>query len=391
MIVTAATLLTGDGKTVLQNSGLRYDETGRITEVGPAAQLMANHPGEEAQDYGEASLLPGLFDMHVHLGFYYSQPDKPLYDDYLIALYAMQMAQKGLHLGITTQRDLSSPHGLCRQLRLAGEKGFCTLPRIIHTDTGICMSGGHGHEDGIEEADGPWNIRAAIRRQLRDGADWIKILTSHRSHIPEYTQEELNAATDECHRRGVKAAVHAGCHPAIEMCIEAGFDTIEHGTFLTVAQAEAMAKKGIAWTPTIYAYTYLYQREVQDTPGGQTPPENSFYKKAAAAYKENFKALYDTGVTTLAGSDMVLHDAPPLPLAQELGLMVEYGLSPVQAIQTATQNPAKVLGLAEVTGELRPGLTADLAIYTGDVSQDIEALRKPLAVYLGGQKVFAQR
>ena len=125
------------------------------------------------------------------------------------------------------------------------------------------MTGGHGHQDGVEEADSPWGVRAAIRRQLRAGADWVKILTSNRGDIPEFTQEELDAAVDEAHRQGVKIAVHSGTQPSIQMCIDAGFDTIEHGTFLTEAQARQMAEKGIAWTPTITAYTYLYEQTKQ--------------------------------------------------------------------------------------------------------------------------------
>ena len=112
------------------------------------------------------------------------------------------------------------------------------------------MSGGHGWTDGIEQADGPWAIRAAIRRQVRDGADWVKLLTSNRADIPEFTQEELDAAVDECHRRRIKTAVHAGLPPAIQMCIDAGFDTIEHGTFLTVPQARQMAENGQACSTT---------------------------------------------------------------------------------------------------------------------------------------------
>ena len=136
MILAASHLVTGDGKTHLQNAALRLETDGR--------------------------------------------------------------------LGITTVRDLSSPHNLLKQLRLAGEKGYVKVPRIFHSDTGICMTGGHGHQDGIVEADGPWALRKEIRRQCRDGADWVKILTSNREDLAEFTQEELDAAVDESHRRGYK-------------------------------------------------------------------------------------------------------------------------------------------------------------------------------------------
>ena len=360
MLLLADHVILGDGKTVLDRAGVQIDGAGRLGAVGPAEELLGRFAGEEVQDLGDAAILPGLFDMHVHLGYYYSQPDREFYNDFMVAYYAAKQARLALELGITTVRDLSSPHGLCKTLREAGEKGFIQVPRIIHTDAGICMSGGHGHQDDIEEADGPWAVRAAVRRQARDGADWIKILTSNREDIPEFTQEELNAAADECHRRNIKTAVHAGLQPAIQMCIDAGFDTIEHGTLMTVEQARQMAQNGQAWTPTITAYQYLWAQ----------------CKDAQAP---------DTGVTVLAGSDMVLYGAPPLPIHRELAYMVEYGITPLQAIQTATQNPARVLGLEEETGTLRPGLAADLLVVDGNPAQDIAALDRVRRVYLAGK------
>lgn len=210
MLFFAEHVIPGDGHTCLEHAGVRVGENGKLEAVGEAGELRRRYPGDAQEDFGEATLLPGLFDMHAHLGYYYSQPDSGEYGDFMIAYYAAEQARLALELGITTVRDLSSPHGLCRSLRAAGEKGFVRTPRIIHADTGICMTGGHGHADGIEEADGPWGVRAAIRRQVRDGADWVKILTSNRSDDPEFTQEELDAAADECRRRRIKTAVHAG-------------------------------------------------------------------------------------------------------------------------------------------------------------------------------------
>lgn len=396
MILKAKHLILGDGKTVMNQGAVCIGDDGKILSVGPDSQVIEQHPKQQVHDYGDATILPGLFDMHVHFGYYYSQPDLPEYDDYMVAYYALQQATYALDLGITSVRDLSSPHDLCRKMRLAGEKGYIQVPRIIQADTGMCMTGGHGHQDGIEEVDGPWALRQAIRRQLRDGADWIKLLTSNREELAEYTQEELNAAVDECHRRGVKTAVHAGIQPSLQMCIDAGFDTIEHGTFMTVAQAEQMTKNKQAWTPTMTAYIYLYEytKRIIDEGGDLSNPisaravkDQFFFQPAAEAYKNNFKKLYDTGVTVLAGSDMVLYGAPPLPINQELAYMVDFGITPLQAIETATANPAKVLGLEKVTGTLRPGLQADLLVVRGNAAEDIHALSEMQGVYLGGRQV----
>ena len=398
MIFCAKNVVLGDGKTVIESGAVFVGKDGKIKKVGKSSKICAKFPDEQITDYGDATILPGLFDMHVHLGYYYSQPDQNNYNDYEVAYYAAKQAEIALSLGITTVRDLSSPHNLCKSLRLAGEKGYTKVPRIIHADAGICMTGGHGHEDGIDEVDGADNIRSAIRRQTRDGADWIKLLTSHRSDIPEYTQEELDAAVDECHRRNIKCAAHAGTQPSIEMSIQAGFDTIEHGTFMTEKQAMQMKKNGQAWTPTITAYTYLYEycQKITKEGGDLSNPvaagaarDYAYFKPAADSYRENFKKIYDTGVTVLAGSDMVLYNAPPLPINKELYYMVQYGITPLEAIRTATVNPAKVLGLENITGMLEDGLEADLLVVSGNAALDITSLNHVKAVYLAGKPVFA--
>lgn len=397
MILTAKHLVTGDGVTCMENAALSLGADGRIAWVGTQEDAKRLFPQEEWRDYGDATILPGLMDMHVHFGYYYSQPDLGNFDDYMIAYYALQQAKYALERGITTIRDLSSPHNLLKQLRLAGEKGYVTVPRIFHSDTGMCMTGGHGHEDGIVEVDGPWAIRKEIRRQCRDGADWVKILTSNRAHIPEFTMEELEAAVDESHRRGYKTAIHAGTHPSIQMAIDAGFDTIEHGTFMTVEQGRQMAEKGMAWVPTITAYTVLYlkTKKIMEEGGDLSNPitaravkDQYFFKPAYESYRDNFKAIYDTGVTVLAGTDMVLYDAPPLPLNQELAYMVEYGITPLQAIQTATSNPAKVLGIEEETGCLKAGLVGDILVVQGNAAEDITALNQVKEVFLKGKNVY---
>lgn len=397
MIYCGKHVLTGDVKTHLMDGAVVVNAEGVIQDVGLKAEMTAKYPSEEVKDYGDVTLLPGLCDMHVHFGYYYSQPDQGAFDDFMIAYYAQEQAKLALSLGITTVRDLSSPHNLCKQLRLAGEKGWVKVPRIIHSDAGMCMTGGHGYDDGIEQVDGEWEIRKEIRKQLRDGADWVKILTSGRVSFPEFTQEELNAAVDESHRVGVKCAVHAGLQPALQMAIDAGFDTIEHGTFLTYEQVQQMAANGQAWVPTMTAYTVLYEfckekleagYNKSDRIAAKAMKDMAFFEPAYNAYKDNFKKFYDTGVTVCTGSDMVLYDAPPLPINREMELMVEYGITPIQAIETATSNPAKVLGLADTIGQLKAGLLADMIVVKGNVAEDITAVNDLVDVYMSGEKVY---
>lgn len=400
MIICAKYIITGDGVTVLEDSAVRIDERGNIGKVGTKEEVVAAFPEDEVKDYGNATILPGMCDMHCHLGYWYSQPDSFNYNEQMIMMYALQHAQAAFTKGITSVRDCYSPHGVCKSLKLSEEKGYITIPRITHVGEGMCMSGGHCWDE-VVQVDGPWALRSEIRKQRRDGAEWIKLLTSHRSHIPEYTQEELDAAADECHRRGIKCVVHAGTHPSIQMCIDAGFDTIEHGTFLTVEQAQQMKEKGIAWTPTIFAYTYLYEvckKNIEegnadvfnDPVAAKEQRDYAYYEPAYEAYRDNFKKLYDTGVTVCTGSDMVMYGAPVLPVQQELGLMVKYGITPVQAIQTATANPAKVLGREEELGMIKEGLLADITVVDGNLSEDIDCIYNTNTVFLGGKKVYEQ-
>ena len=398
MIICAKYLIIGDGKTVLTDQAVLTGRDGKIKKVGGKDDLIRQFPDEEVKDYKDATILPGLCDMHAHLAYWYSQPDSFNYGPQLIMLYALQHAQAAFERGITSVRDMSSAHGVCKNLKLAAEKGFIVVPKITHTDTGICMTGGHAWEEG-EQVDGPWEVRKEIRRQVRDGAEWVKVLTTHRSHIPELTQEELDAAVDECHRRGIKCGVHAGTNPGIQMCIDAGFDTIEHATFMTLDHAKQMAEKGIAWTPTIMAYTLLYDickenlekhagAPVNDPVMQKEMKDYQYFEPAYKAYRDHFKEFYDTGVTIIAGTDMVMYQSPFLPLPRELEYMVEYGITPVQAIQTATGNPAKVLGVEEERGLIKEGLDADILVVGGDLSKDIRCLNNVKLVTMDGKRVF---
>ncbi|TQQ84383.1 amidohydrolase family protein [Peptacetobacter hominis] len=398
MILSSKRIITGDGKTVLEDSAVYVNERGIIEAVGKKEDILKAYPDEKCEDYGDATIIPGMCDMHAHLGYWYSQPDSFNYNDQMIMMYALQHAQAAFTKGITSIRDCYSPKGVCKTLKMAEDKGFITIPRITHVDAGMCMTGGHCWDEVIQ-VDGPWAIRKEIRTQVRDGAEWVKVLTSHRSHIPEYTQEELDVAADECKRRGIKCVVHAGTHPSIQMCIDAGFDTIEHGTFLTVEQAKQMKEKGIAWTPTMFAYTYLYEvcsenlakgADVFNDPvAAKEQRDFAFYEPAYEAYRDNFKKLYDTGVTVCTGSDMVMYGAPVLPIAEEMELMVKYGITPVQAIQTATANPAKVLGREEELGMIKEGLIADITVVKGDLSEDISCVHNIDTVFLNGKKVYS--
>jgi imidazolonepropionase-like amidohydrolase len=421
MIIEADVVMPMTGEAPIKKGAVAIRD-GKICAVGSAGEIETAFTGEEIKDYGDATILPGLTDMHVHVGNCQTQPDISLYNSELKGLMAAQELKKALKKGITAIRDVGSETGFCVTLKVAAGKEYIVSPRLITCGPGIVMTGGHCWDmETVVQADSPWGVRKAIRKNIREGSDWIKLMTSHRMPIPEFTQEELDAAADECHRVGKKICVHSASQPSIEMCIRAGVDTIEHATFLTPEQAVRMKAAGIAWTPTIFAYSYVLDNFVSPRlcaagfdPVGMAPEmiaetynrhsagnpalglgsidrqfadDYCFFKRAADAYRENFMKLADTGVTVLAGTDMVIDGAPVTPVAEELGLMVSFGMSPTEAIKTATSNAAAVLGLAEVPGRLCPGARADIAVFSGDASADIGALKNCKATFQNGKQV----
>ena len=394
MILTAKTLITGDGKTCLKDHGILVDEAGKIAAVAPLHELKQNNPGVSVRDYGDATILPGLIDMHVHVGYRWFRDDTPQFDDYLSAYYSLYVAREALKLGVTTIRDASSPGSAVVKIKNAAARGWYTAPRMIPVMHGIAMSGGHCYmlRGGVIEVDGVEPVRSAIRQQIRDGAEWIKIFSSHRTHTPEYTQPELDAAVDEGHRLNRKLMVHSGTRPSIQMCIDAGFDTIEHGTYLEVEQAIQMKEKDLTWTPTIIAYGYIYETNKKGMENGtmKKRPDFEYFRDATFMYRDKFPALMETGVRIITGSDMVLQGSPICPVVGEMEYFEQFGMPTLECIKTATYNGAEVLGKLDEFGEIAVGKLADLDIVAGDASKTVKACNNVLSVYQSGREVYTK-
>lgn len=394
LILKADRIITGDGKTVLDNGAVCISED-KITDVADFSVIKGKFPDAKVVEYPGHTILPGMIDMHVHVGYKWNHPDTAGYNDFLIAYLAADYAKAAFSKGVTTIRDATSPKNLCASMVIAARKGYIEVPRIIHADEALCFTGGHDWEHS-NEVNGPWNIRAAIRDAVKRGADWIKIMASHRTDTPEYTQEELDAAVHESHRLGKKIAVHAGTQPSIQMCIDAGFDTIEHGTYLTVKQAGQMAEKGIVWVPTIVAYTSTYERIAESMQGGCTIQADfiehyEYFRRAAEAYRNNFEALYRTGVKIVTGTDVVYAGREVTPIAEELRYMTSYGMPVLEAIRAATKSGAETLGLDDITGEIAAGKQADLVIVEGNPLEDICVMRNVREVCFGGKRMSFPR
>ena len=310
----------------------------------------------------------------------------------LRAYYVSKRMYDTLRAGVTTIRDMSSADNIGVILKKAAAEGFIECPRIITSLKGICMTGGHGWgmRGAIIEADGDWEIRKAVRKNIRDGADCIKILTSEAYRGEELSQSELNAAVDEAHRLGKKIAAHAGYSPSIEMCIQAGCDTIEHGTNLTVEQALRMKANDQTWVPTIYVFNYVNDLVQCNSQNGYNE-HKAYLEDSVAAYEANFMKLYATGVRVATGTDTDAANHPEAsPVKEELNHMVRLGLTPLQAIACATKNSGEALGLKGSLGLLKEGYTADIIAVRGDVATDITLLQNIEAVYQGGKRCMLQ-
>ncbi|MBE6987567.1 MAG: amidohydrolase family protein [Clostridia bacterium] len=392
MILKAKYVLTGDGKTIIENGAVAVCEK-KIIGVGTFDDIIAKFPNEEVTDYGDRTIMPGMIDMHVHIGYYWTT-DRHASLHY-ITLMAHKTLQDAIKKGVTTVRDVCSPEGLVQSLLRAEADGLVKYPRIFSALQGVCMTGGHcwSLTTATVEADGEVEIRKAIRKQIRDGAKFIKAFTSHRGNLPEYTDEELAVIVDEAHRVGKRVAVHSGTQPSIESVINLGFDTIEHGTFMTNEQAKRMAQKGLFFVPTIVAYTYIYEEMEKERIAknlvytGNDKITYDYFKMAAEHYKKAFKGWYDTGVIMVTGTDMVRKGSPSVPIEKEAKYFSEYGMPNIEVVRSLTYNGALALGMEDEIGLLKEGYIADIIVLDGNPVEDIDAIGRCHATYISGEKM----
>jgi imidazolonepropionase-like amidohydrolase len=388
-------LIDGRGGTPVRDASIWVDK-GRI------AGLI--YPGEGIPDGAEVidlrgySVIPGLIDMHVHVDCWYSHANRAEYEgefgDGLAACLAARNIRSTLEKGITTVRDVGSGVGL--KMRRAVELGFVPGSRVFAAAKGICMTGGHGW-DGYRmsrEADGPEEVRKAVREQIRAGADLIKILTSHRSEHPEYRQEELDAGVDEAHRRGYRVACHAAIMPSCKMAVLAGVDTLEHGTHLTDEVREMMADRGTYLIPTMIAYQTMARaaRKSMDDPEGAGDYRRDVLAKYAEWWlrteemlESQFRKATLAGIKMAVGTDIVIPDVEFSPYHDEIESFVRFGYGEMNTICAATRVAAEALGRSDDLGTIEKGKIADFVAIKGDPLSDIRALRNVRVVVKEGR------
>ena len=396
MILASKRIVTGDGKSILFESALLIKNE-MIAKVGLKEDLIRQFPKEKIKDYGDATIIPGLMDMHTHIGMHDACEDAEDYNDYRLGILGQKQLEQCFQWGCTTIRDAGCPDGLLESLRRAANNGFILVPRIFHANIAIAMSGGHCWElTLVMEADGVCDCIKKVREQIRGGADWIKIMTGHRTNTPEFTQTELNEMVKEAHRLGRKVEIHAALHPALEMAIESGCDSVEHGTYLDVALASKMQERNIYWTPTMSFLDYwtdffdrdksLHNEYMQGSK--KTYP---YFKRGTEYIQQHFvEVVKASGVKIITGTDCDNGYHQNGSACLEVGALINCGFDPLFAIQAGSYNCAEILGISDRVGLLNEGYIADIAVVNGDPTKDWTMMADILETFYAGNSVYVK-
>ena len=375
LVLMGASLVDGSGAEPVRGRAVVV-EGDRITQVVDDARA----PRGRRIDLSGCTLLPGLINCHVHLCFgAEADPVRVMKDEphALTALKVLRRAQETVEAGVTTVRDLGGRDYAEFAVRRAVAEGLFPGPRILGAGRPVCMTGGHGNSIG-READGPNDARKAVREQLKAGADVIKLIATGgvmtpgvEPGSPQLTFEEMRAAIEEATKAGRRTAAHAQGSTGIADAIEAGITTIEHGIFLTDEIIEAMKRKGVFLVATLAAPAAI-------SAGGLAAgiPDYMVRKSDAVvtAHVASFRRAHEAGARIAAGADSGTPLNPHGSLLPELELMVKYGMTPLEAIRSATSVAAEALGLGSETGRVAEGHAADLLAVTGDPVERIGAL-----------------
>ena len=379
---------------------------GMVVVVGAKIQSAGSDgaiPGNaQVIDLGDATLLPGFIDAHVHLSgesgpeWYHDWFDGIMRFPAEQSLYGAHYAKVTLEAGITTVRDLGSVDYIALGLRNAIEAGMIPGPRMLVSNYAIGSTGGHADQDPVPPqrmavagpiqgvCNGPEECRAAVRYQVKYGANVIKFMPSggvlslsDPVDNVQLTQEEMDAIVSEAHRWGRKVAAHCHGDRAAKMAIAAGVDSIEHGSFLQDDTLQEMKKKHVYLVATLFATAWVGER--LET----FPPAIAVKAKAAAAQAQvMFQHAVKIGVPIAMGTDAAVE--PHGLNAREFSLMTKNGLSPVQALMAGTAYGADLLGIADQTGTLTPGKSADVVAVPGNPLLDMHSTEHPVFVMKQG-------
>jgi imidazolonepropionase-like amidohydrolase len=381
-----------NGGTPIQNAVVLV-EGEKIVAIGNADEVSIAD-GTELVDVSGTWLIPGMMNMHVHLGFIL--PGKMAAElahetEGEGTLRMAKHARETLQAGVTTIRLPGEQRHGDLALKKAIARGQAHGPRIFSGGEALIITGGHGSEHGKVYNDGPYELMKAARREISAGASWVKILISggiatDGGDISKalMTPEEMRAVIDAAHRFGAKVAAHSGSSAATDVAIDAGIDSIEHGYTLNRTVLKKMAKHGTWLVPTIVV------SQPATAPFFEMIGSPQWYlDRRDSVGKEHWKALQmaiEEGVNIALGTDQL--PAEPndgtTATAREAQYYVEAGMSSLQALRAATIEPARMLGADDQIGSLEVGKYADIVAVDKDPTEDITALRNILFVMKGG-------
>ena len=398
-LIYAGSLIDGRADTVRKAVTLTVDGE-RLS--GIADGYTAAPKDDTVIDLKNATVMPGLMDMHVHLdgqqsptsyteGFYMNPGD--------YALRGAFYAKKTLLAGFTTVRNLGDTNYSTRALRKAIAAGWVEGPRIFTAGPAIGTTGSHadgtnGYSDAVIEKFGEPQIfngadgaRAAVRDHVKHGADLIKIMTTggvlslgDSAQGAQMTGEEVKAVVETAHEYGLKVAVHAHGSEGMKRAILAGVDSIEHGTFMTDEIVALMVQHGTYYIPTLSAGNFVMEKA--KTPGFLPPSVAAKAMLVGPAMTATFQRAYHAGVKIALGTDQGV--APHGENAREFIYMVEAGMKPMDAIKSATLEGAKLIGIEKELGTLEAGKIADIVAVPGDPLTDIKVMTNVTFVMKAG-------
>ena len=370
-------------------------EGDRISWIGPSAQAPTFEAGNVVDGSGH-TLLPGMINCHVHLcndgaADLFGQVQN---DSVTIAtIRSVINARLTLAAGITTVRDCGAASQIAIEISKAVDRGLIDGPRIRAAGRVVTMTGGHGHFIG-READGPDEVRKAVRAEIKGGANFIKLMATGGVLTPgvdpsqtTFQLEELQAGVEEAHKAGKPAASHAIGNGGIKNALRAGIDSVEHGFYLDDEAINLALKNQAFIVPTLIAVDQI----VNNGAGGGIP--DWVVRKAESEsghHRESFVMAVKSGVRIAAGTDAGTPFNPHGDLALELAKMVEFGLPPMLALVAATSNAARLLRMDDQIGSIEKGKVADLILVPGDPLKDIGVMRRPAFVMKSGRTVRNQ-